>query len=260
MRATIDWSVSLLPDIQRDMLTDLGVFATRFTLDAVEALGVGRSWDGHGLDGLTALVDGSLVKQTDDRRPVGLLAARDRARVRPRPPQGARRRRPHARRARRLLPGARRAPGAGAPRRGSGASPSRELGLELPNLRAAIRHLVYTDRLDDAGDFAWSLLIYWWIAGLFGGVRVWMLELLGKERPITAAHPGGRVVPRALGRDVAAAVEGGDRGTRRVRAAVHRHAATRMPRRWPSRPARRRGCSTPRRTSRRPRRSCGARR
>ena len=44
--------------------------------------------------------------------------------------------------------------------------PSRELGLELPNLRAAVRHLVYTDRLDDAGDFAWSLLIYWWIAGL----------------------------------------------------------------------------------------------
>jgi hypothetical protein len=60
-----------------------------------------------------------------------------------------------------------------------------QLGLELPNLRAAVRHLVYTDRLDDAGDFAWSLLIYWWIAGFFAEVRVWMLELLGKERPIT---------------------------------------------------------------------------
>jgi hypothetical protein len=60
-----------------------------------------------------------------------------------------------------------------------------ELGLELPNLRAAVRHLVYTDRLDDAGDFAWSLLIYWWIAGFFAEVRVWMLELLGKELPIT---------------------------------------------------------------------------
>ena len=60
-----------------------------------------------------------------------------------------------------------------------------QLGLELPNLRAAVRHLVYTDRLDDAGDFAWSLLIYWWIAGFFAEVRVWMLELLGKELPIT---------------------------------------------------------------------------
>ena len=64
-------------------------------------------------------------------------------------------------------------------------TPSRLLGLELPNLRAAVRHLVYTDRLDDAGDFAWSLLIYWWIAGFFAEVRVWMLELLGKELPIS---------------------------------------------------------------------------
>ena len=48
MRATIDWSVSLLPDAHRDLLEDLGVFATRFTLEAVEALGAGRSWDGRG--------------------------------------------------------------------------------------------------------------------------------------------------------------------------------------------------------------------
>jgi tetratricopeptide (TPR) repeat protein len=61
-----------------------------------------------------------------------------------------------------------------------------ELGLELPNLRGAIRHLVYTDRLDDAADFAWSLLIYWWIVGFLAEVRVWMLELLEKEKPITA--------------------------------------------------------------------------
>ena len=58
------------------------------------------------------------------------------------------------------------------------------LRLELANLRAAVRHLVYTDRLDDAADFAWGLLIYWWTLGLFGGVRVWMLELLGKDQPI----------------------------------------------------------------------------
>jgi len=48
-----------------------------------------------------------------------------------------------------------------------------------------VRHLVYTDRLDDAGDFAWCLLIYWWIAGFFGEVRVWMLELLDKPQPIS---------------------------------------------------------------------------
>ena len=61
----------------------------------------------------------------------------------------------------------------------------RLLGLELPNLRAAARHLVYTNRLDDAGDFAWKLLVYWWISGFFTEVRLWMLELLDKQQPIT---------------------------------------------------------------------------
>jgi hypothetical protein len=184
MRATIDWSVSLLPDIQRDMLTDLGVFAMRFTIDAVEALGVGRSWDGYGLDGLTALVDGSLVKQTevDGRSVFSLLAiVREYALGRLKDRGDADEvRAAHADYYRSLV--ARLAPGL----RGNGQAESvAQLGLDLPNLRAAIRHLVYTDRLDAAGDFAWSLLPYWWIAGLFGGVRVWMLELLGKDRPIT---------------------------------------------------------------------------
>ena len=50
---------SLLPaGSDRDLLEDLGVFAERFTLDAVEAIGAGRSWDGHALDGITALIDG----------------------------------------------------------------------------------------------------------------------------------------------------------------------------------------------------------
>ena len=65
MRATIDWSVSLLPPEQRALLEDLGVFATRFTLEAVESVGQGRSWDGHGLDALSELVDASLVKQVE---------------------------------------------------------------------------------------------------------------------------------------------------------------------------------------------------
>ena len=76
MRATIDWSVSLLSEAHRDLLEDLGVFATRFTLEAVEALGAGRSWDGTALDSLAALVDASLVKQTEiDGRVVFSLLA-----------------------------------------------------------------------------------------------------------------------------------------------------------------------------------------
>ncbi len=76
MQATIEWSVSLLTDAQRDMLEDLGVFATRFTFEAVEAIGRGRSWDGQCMDALAALVDASLVKQIeiDGRSAFSLLA------------------------------------------------------------------------------------------------------------------------------------------------------------------------------------------
>ncbi|MET0672838.1 MAG: DUF4062 domain-containing protein [Microbacterium pygmaeum] len=184
MRATIDWSVSLLPDVQRELLEDLGVFATRFTLEAVEALGAGRSWEGQEIDALAALVDGSLVKQTEmGGRPVfSLLAivreyAIGRLKVRG---EADRVRVAHADYytdvVLRVAP-ALRGPGQ--------ADAVQQLGLELPNLRAAVRHLIYTNRLDDAADFAWSLLIYWWISGFFAEVRLWMLELLEKDRPIT---------------------------------------------------------------------------
>jgi predicted ATPase len=184
MQATIDWSVSLLAPAHRDMLEDIGVFATRFTFDAVDALGRGRSWDRQCIDALAALVDASLVKQTDigGRSSFSLLAivreyaiGRLKARGEADMVRAA-----HAdyyiALVRRVAPGL---SGAGQ------ADAVTQLGLELPNLRAAVRHLVYTNRLDDAGDFAWSLLIYWWIAGFFGEVRVWMLELLDKQEPIS---------------------------------------------------------------------------
>ncbi|WP_162243165.1 MULTISPECIES: ATP-binding protein [unclassified Leifsonia] len=184
MRATIEWSVSLLPDAHRALLLDLGVFATRFTLEAVEALGDGRAWDGTALDSLAALVDASLVKQTeiDGRMAFSLLALVREYAVEQLKITGdaTPMRAAHADYYRDLV--ARTAPHL----RGSQqAEAVAQLGLELPNLRAAVRHLIYTDRLDDAGDFAWNLLIYWWIAGFFAEVRVWMLELLGKELPIT---------------------------------------------------------------------------
>lgn len=184
MRATIEWSVSLLSPDDRDLFESLGVFATRFTLDAVESLGSGRAWDGRAIDGIAALVDGSLVTQTDvgGRSVYSLLAiVREYAlgRLKERGDDGTLRM-AHADYYTALVH--RVAPGL----RGSAqAEAVAELGLELPNLRAAIRHLVYTDRLDDAGDFAWSLLIYWWIVGFLAEVRVWMLELLAKEQPIT---------------------------------------------------------------------------
>ncbi|WP_194397449.1 DUF4062 domain-containing protein [Microbacterium atlanticum] len=186
MRATIDWSVSLLPESQRGLLEDLGVFATRFTLEAVESIGAGRSWDGQALEALASLVDGSLVKQGEigGRRVFSLLAiVREYAIGRLKQRGDADEvRRAHADYYRTMV--ARVAPDLGGPGQAEAVA---RLGLDLPNLRAAVRHLIYTDRLDDAGDFAWSLLIYWWISGFFAEVRVWMLELLEKqhEQPIT---------------------------------------------------------------------------
>jgi predicted ATPase len=184
MQSTIDWSVSLLPPAHRDLLQDLGVFATRFTFEAVDAIGRGRSWDGQCIDALAALVDASLVKQVDidGRSAFSLLAIVREYAIGRLKAQGDAdlMRAAHADYyvglVHRVAPGL---SGAGQ------ADAVRELGLDLPNLRAAVRHLVYTDRLDDAGAFAWSLLIYWWIAGFFGEVRVWMLELLDKQEPIS---------------------------------------------------------------------------
>jgi predicted ATPase len=189
MAATIDWSVSLLTDVQRALLEDLGVFARRFSLDAVEAVGAGRSWDGEAVDALGALIDASLVTQADigGRSTFSLLAivreyALDRLKMRH---EAGTMRNAHADYylafVRRVSPELRGAAQADAVRR---------LELELPNLRAAVRHLVYMDRLDDAGEFAWSLLSYWWISGYFSEVRLWMLELLDRPAPITAHTRG----------------------------------------------------------------------
>ncbi|WP_442574690.1 DUF4062 domain-containing protein [Microbacterium sp. F51-2R] len=184
MRAAIDWSVSLLPDVQRDLLEDLGVFATRFTLDAVEAVSAGRTWEGEVLDALGGVVDASLVKQVDvaGRSTFSLLAiVREYAveRLKARGEADAMRR-AHADYysdlVRRISPDL---------RGPAQIETVRLLSLELSNLRAAVRHLIWSDRLDDAGDFAWDLFVYWWISGFFSEVRLWMLELLAKDRPMS---------------------------------------------------------------------------
>ena len=184
MRAAIDWSVSLLPDLQREMLEDLGVFATRFALEAVESVGAGRSWADEVLDALGGLIDASLVKQADigGRSTFSLLAiVREYAigRLEERGQADAMRS-AHADYYTSLV--SQTAPelrGPGQP------GAVRVLDLELSNLRAATRHLIHADRLDDAGELAWNLLIYWWISGFFSEVRLWMLDLLEMRHPIS---------------------------------------------------------------------------
>jgi predicted ATPase len=184
MTAAIDWSVQLLPEAQRAMLEDLGVFARRFTLEAVEAIAPGRPWEGDALDALSGLVDASLVRRLEigGRSAYTLLTVvREYAVMRLKERgDAAPLRTAHADYYIGLV--SELAPAL----RGSGqAEAVARLGLDLPNLRAAVRHLIHTERLDDAGRFAWQLLIYWWIAGFFAEVRVWMLELLGKDQPLS---------------------------------------------------------------------------
>ncbi|MFE7843843.1 DUF4062 domain-containing protein [Microbacterium sp. NPDC057407] len=184
MRATIDWSVSLLTPEQRDMLESLGVFAARFSLEAVEAVGRGRAWGESAIETLAALIDASLVKQVDTagRSAFSLLAI-----VREYATQQLEHRGEadtlriaHARyylevvrlHARHL-------------RGPAQADAVAELGYELPNLRAAARHLVHARLFDEAADFAWQLLPYWWISSLFAEVRLWMLEVLGSEASLS---------------------------------------------------------------------------
>ncbi len=184
MRATIDWSVSLLTDEQRRLLEDLGVFATRFTMEAVEAVGSGRSWDGHAIEALSELVDASLVKPIEigGQSMFSLLAIvreyafgrlEERGEVQVMCVAHADY---YLDLVERVAPGLR---GAGQ------AAAVEQLGLELSNLRAAVRHLIDTNRLEDAGAFAWTLFVYWWISGFLSEVRLWMLELLEKQKSIS---------------------------------------------------------------------------
>ena len=92
LRATIDWSYDLLTEPERAVLRRLSVFAAGAPLEAAEAVCSGDPVDPlDTLDVLGRLVEKSLVftDPTLDRGP--LQAARDRARLRAKPPGGGRR-------------------------------------------------------------------------------------------------------------------------------------------------------------------------
>jgi tetratricopeptide (TPR) repeat protein len=184
IRATIDWSVDLLTPVERSLLEDLGVFAERFTLEAVEAVGRARPWGEDTIETLAALIDASLVQQIDSagRSVFSLLAIVREYAVESLESRGdiAAIRDAHADHYLSLVREV------GPRLRGPAQVEAiTELGLEAPNLRAAARHLVRSGRFEDAADFAWTLLPYWWISGYFAGVRMWMRELLAADRPLS---------------------------------------------------------------------------
>lgn len=210
LRSTIDWSTQLLGSDEKRLLWQLSAFAGGFSLDAVEA--VASETFGPGFDSLAALgslVDNSLVREHDrgPRSYFGMLATVREYALEELEASGemAAARAAHARYFVRLarsvevdLEGER----------------QREmielLNDERDNLRAAARYLLDTGDIVTVTDFAWTLLIYWWVAGLLGEVRAWMEEVLGVDglpqrtravalyftRSIALWHePNERVVP-----------------------------------------------------------------
>ncbi|NNC12279.1 DUF4062 domain-containing protein [Planctomonas sp. JC2975] len=177
LRSTIEWSTNLLGGAERALLFDLSVFSLQFTLEAVEALGEQRSWGGAELEGLDALIDSSLVRQHESGGHPSysmLVTVREYALEKLR--ESGDETTMRAAHARYYLALARRL---GPELKGAGQEDAlARLERERANLRAAVRDLVYTAQYDDATEFAWNLLVFWWIGGFFGEVRVWMEEIL----------------------------------------------------------------------------------
>ncbi|WP_175525188.1 DUF4062 domain-containing protein [Microbacterium sp. cf046] len=177
LRSTIEWSTGLLPDDERRLLNELGVFSPGFTLESVEAFGTHRGWDFDAFEALETLVDSSLVDQSDlDGESVFSLLATVREfgleRLRAADEEQAARR-AHAD----VYVELARREGRGLGFGQQTAAVAR-LNLERGNLRAAVRHLAMIGDVDTAADTAWRLYLYWWVGGYLTEVALWMEELL----------------------------------------------------------------------------------
>ncbi len=186
LRSTIEWSTQLLDAPVRDLLFDLAVFSAGFTLEAVEAVGRGRSWDGFAIERLGELIDSSLVRQEDaDGRPVFSLLATVRE-------YGLEQLAEHGRldQVRDAHAGyyadliRRLAPELTGPGQGEA---TRRLTLERANLRASMRHLVAKRDAEEATELAFPMFLYWWLRGYFAELSLWMTELL-ERAPEASTH------------------------------------------------------------------------
>jgi predicted ATPase len=185
LRSTIEWSTNLLGQDEKRLLARLGVFAGGFSLDAVESVaGDPATFDTDVVTALGVLVDNSLVRELDrgDRPYFSMLATvREYALEQlDSSGDGDAARRAHARyfvafaaQVEDSLEGTRQH------------DIITQLNDDRDNLRAAARFLLDTKDLDAIAQFAWCLLIYWWVAGLLGEVRAWMDEVLASDEPIT---------------------------------------------------------------------------
>ncbi|WP_210506423.1 DUF4062 domain-containing protein [Naasia sp. SYSU D00057] len=181
VRSTIEWSTRLLGEAERRLLWRLGVFAGRFSLEAVEAL---ADDDTDVLTVLEALVDSSLVRQQDrNGRTYFLLLATVREYALEQLEAAGLTAEMRQRHSRYFVDWARRAgQDLIGPRQAERVA---VLADERDNLRATARTLLDARDWETACAFSWSLYTYWWIGGLLGEVRGWMDELLAADAPLT---------------------------------------------------------------------------
>jgi len=211
LRSTIDWSTQLLDDAEKRLLAQLGVFAGAFSLDAVEFVASESSGpDVEPLVGLGILVDNSLVREEDrGGRPYFSLLATVREYALERLEAAGELDETRARHAKYFVSLARSLE----PSLKDGGQREAILLLneDRDDLRSAARFLLDGGESATIAQFAWSLLIYWWLGGLLGEVRAWMEELLGghsalddctRARALYFSHsitlwkdPNERVVP-----------------------------------------------------------------
>jgi len=179
LRRTIEWSTQLLNDRDKRLLAELGVFAGSFSLEAVEFVTEDSSGpDFDPLIGLGTLVDNSLVREQDrgGRPYYSMLTTVREYTLEQLEADGSLQatRTAHARYfvmlARSLETDL---------KDGGQREAIALLNGDRDDLRAVARFLLDTRDAADLAQFAWSLLIYWWLGGLLGEVRAWMDELLG---------------------------------------------------------------------------------
>jgi predicted ATPase len=178
LRSTIEWSTQLLDEPERRLLAQLGVFAGGFSLEAVEAVAEGTpSVGGDPILGLGILVDNSLVREQDRAgRPIYSLLATVREYAVEQLEQRGELESARAAHAGYFLALARSVEAELKDAR------QREvigqLNDDRDNLRAVARYLLDEGRYAEIAEFAWHLIVYWWVGGLLGEVRAWMDEVL----------------------------------------------------------------------------------
>ncbi|WP_314505866.1 DUF4062 domain-containing protein [uncultured Microbacterium sp.] len=191
VRSTIEWSVRLLDPATTAAFEALSVFSGPFSFEAAEAvLDAGEGADAYTV--MEALIDTSLLGQHErnGERVFSMLAlvrafARDRAEAEASASGTAQAR---ERWVSYYLALAGQSP---ARLRGAGQLGwMRRLDAASENLASVMRYLLDRSRLDEAAEYAWSLYLYLWVAGLLGVVRDWMAELLEHaERDAIALPP-----------------------------------------------------------------------